>query len=107
MIYGKHYIQKKASETAGYTNEDGDYIAPEGAWDSRRILCDIVPESGKVNATHYADGIARAYSYVITLDVACPDFKVGEQVLITNQTDTTEKTVVGFQRYSYICKLWV
>ncbi len=107
MIYGRHYIQKKATDADGYTNEDGDYIASESEWSKDKILCDIVAENGRISAAHYADGIERAYSYVISLDLDCPDFKIGEKVLITNSTTQEEKTVVGFQRYSIIVKIWV
>lgn len=107
MIYGRHYIQKKATDADGYTNEDGDYIVSESEWSKDKILCDIVAENGRMSATHYADGIERAYSYVITLESDCPDFKIGEQILITNSTVSEEKTVVGFQRYGIIAKIWV
>lgn len=106
MIYGRHFLQKKAAENDGYVNEDGDYIANESGWCNDHILCDIVAENGRMSATHYADGIERAYSYVITLESDCPDFKIGEQILITNSTVSEEKTVVGFQRYGIIAKIW-
>lgn len=100
-------MQKKAAENDGYVNEDGDYIANESGWNNNHILCDIVAENGRISAAHYADGIERSYSYVISLDLDCPDFKIGEKVLITNSTTQEEKTVVGFQRYSTIVKIWV
>lgn len=90
----------------GYVAPNGDYIAGATEWRGT-LSCSAVPNGGAKTIT-FADGVARPYSYTITLPAKARDFVVGERVRLTLIGGRTEEySVQGFQRYQHLCKLWV
>lgn len=85
---------------------NGDYKAGTRAWQGY-IECSAVAR-GEADKVVYADGVERQYSYTITLPARCRDFALGERVRLSLIGGRQEEySVLGFQRYQHLCKLWV
>lgn len=94
------------STTKGTVAPNGDYIAGSSVWQGS-LPCSAVP-NGSAKMIVFADGVARPYSYVITLSPMVRDFVVGERIRLTLIGGRQEEySVQGFGRYQHLSKLWV
>lgn len=90
----------------GHYKANGDYVEGIREWQGH-LACSAVAR-GEADKVVYADGAERHYSYTITLPASARDFVLGERVRLTLIGGRQEEySVLGFQRYQHLCKLWV
>ncbi len=102
----KPFTLARYVSSAGYENDNGDYVAGGGEW-VEAGHCDAVP-AGKAEERTFEDGVARAYSYTVYLPAESDDYTIGDRVRIKMRRGVErEFTVKGFHRYRLQCKMWV
>ncbi len=108
MVYfGLHTLQRITAKGGGL-DEDG--VPQQDSEETEEMPCDIVPNGRQ--QTMFLDGKATGYSYTVTLDGDCPDFKRGDTVRLFNGEELTGDksfTVLQFFRYRLTshAQLWV
>lgn len=93
--------------THNFINEDGEVEQRPDTECHCPIPCDAEP-NGAAQTIMQADGKKTEYSYLVTLHANCPNFQVGERVLLVRGNgERKEGEVLGFHRYQLHAKLWL
>lgn len=93
--------------SSGYEDENGDWHKGGEPMLSESVQCDAEPSGAAAQRT-FEDGVVRAYSYTIHLGHDCPEYRIGDRVLLTLKSGaSSEFSVKGFHRYQLKSKLWL
>lgn len=101
-----HNLTLKVSLPGSYT-ESGKYIAGE-----ERIIAGIpcrYEPNGRANTIALEDGSVYTYSYMVYLDVDCPEISYGDEVELFDQSGSSKGkfTSHGFHRGQLNARLWL
>jgi hypothetical protein len=109
MVQFRPHTLRYSVVTAGYDDEDGNYVAG-GSSLSESISCRYEP-NGSANsiALPNSNGEVYTYSYIVYLDVTCRDFSYGDIIHLYNQSGSkiAEMPCKGFHRGQLNAKLWL
>ena len=100
-----HSLKRLVVHT-GYEDENGDWHKGYEMWGDP-VSCHAVA-AGKANEIAFPDGTTAIYSYTVgRLSPDCPEFSIGERVLLDIFGIEKEYQVKGFHRYQLQSKIWV
>ena len=101
------YVEYLDGATEGYYDKRGEWHEGHEQW-KFLAKCNVM-QAGQENQIALPDGTVERYSYTIGgLPRNCRKFHYGERIRIhmLGCCDYDERTVKGFQRYQFQCKIY-
>ena len=106
VSFRPHTLDLIVSKPGGY-DDLGRYVSGKEVV-TQGIDCRFEP-NGKANTIVLEDGRTFVYSYMVYLNVDCPDISYGDEVELFNQQGVSvgRFTAQGFHRGQLNSRLWV